>query len=391
MAKNNKAFEKTLLDSLISFREESVWAVDSNDLVLGDSKSPYWSMQFDSLSGGRQEGVDLLTIDNGLMSFCVVPTRGMGIYEAYCDDIRLGWDSPVDEIVNPAYIDLNADGGLGWLQGFNEFFVRCGMTKTGAPCELGPLHGRIANIPASTVAVRVELEKPYNITVYGVVRETAMYLHNLVLETEITTQPGANWIKVRDRVTNLSSNPDRMQMLYHINYGTPLLGDGAKLITPVESLYPRDPYPAKDVRGWNRYGVPGCKSNEQCMFMELKADRKGNTMQLLKNPQSDIGVVQSYAKKTLPYFTQWKQEGNFQDGYVTGLEPATNFPNSTVFEHKKRRYVNLKGGSSWNTEITMTVLQGRKEVAAAEKKIKAIQGRKKPEIHNSPDKRISVV
>lgn len=75
--------------------------------------------------------MDLLIVDNGVMKITLVPTRGMGIKEVKGADVRLGWDSPVKEVVNPAFIDLESRGGLGWLDGFNEMLVRCGYEWTG--------------------------------------------------------------------------------------------------------------------------------------------------------------------------------------------------------------------------------------------------------------------
>lgn len=59
--------------------------------------------------------MDLLIVDNGIMQITLVPTRGMGIYDVKSGNMRLGWESPVKEIVNPAYIDLESRNGLGWL------------------------------------------------------------------------------------------------------------------------------------------------------------------------------------------------------------------------------------------------------------------------------------
>ena len=44
-------------------------------------------------------------------------------------------ESPVEEIVHPKYIDLESRGGLGWLEGFNEWMVRCGLEFAGHPGE----------------------------------------------------------------------------------------------------------------------------------------------------------------------------------------------------------------------------------------------------------------
>ena len=86
----------------------------------------------------------------------------MSVYEVKQGDVRLGWNSPVEEIVHPKYIDLESRGGLGWLEGFNEWMVRCGLefaghpgedtftTNTGGEASMDlSLHGKIGNIPAA--------------------------------------------------------------------------------------------------------------------------------------------------------------------------------------------------------------------------------------------------
>jgi hypothetical protein len=56
-----------------------------------------------------------LIIDNGTMKLSVVPTRGMSVLQASVGDVRMGWDSPVKEVVNPAFIELNgAVARAGW-------------------------------------------------------------------------------------------------------------------------------------------------------------------------------------------------------------------------------------------------------------------------------------
>ena len=67
---------------------------------------------------------------------------------------------------NPEFVNLMSKGGLGWLEGFDELLVRCGLENNGAPYDVKTinsdgseshttfgLHGKIANIPASFVAV----------------------------------------------------------------------------------------------------------------------------------------------------------------------------------------------------------------------------------------------
>ena len=136
------------------------------ELALGPDdlgpKAPGCSMTKRVLQGGLRSGVDVVEVDNGLLRFVVVPTRGMGIRRAQCGDVRLGWDSPVRGPVHPALVRLDEPDGLGWLAGFDEMLVRCGLEYNGGP-EFHPsgilrygLHGRIANTPAHKVTLAVD-------------------------------------------------------------------------------------------------------------------------------------------------------------------------------------------------------------------------------------------
>ncbi|PPZ23581.1 DUF4432 domain-containing protein, partial [Escherichia coli] len=117
------------------------------------------------LHGGRQEGSKIITINsqNGL-KIVLSPSRGMDLLHVTGKNIRLGWDSPVKEVVNPNSINLESRNGLGWLEGFNEMMVRCGYEWTGHPVVdngmIYTLHGRAGNTPASKVVVDVSEKAP---------------------------------------------------------------------------------------------------------------------------------------------------------------------------------------------------------------------------------------
>jgi len=142
------AWERVLLDT---DKAAENWQINSHDLGLRPDKP--FSVRMRVLHGGRQEGVSIVDIDTGAMRISVVPTRGMNVLEAVAGDVRIGWQSPVSEVVNPAFIELNGRGGIGWLEGFNEMVTRCGYEWVGHPGVdhgvLLPLHGLAANIPAS--------------------------------------------------------------------------------------------------------------------------------------------------------------------------------------------------------------------------------------------------
>ena len=212
-----------------------------------------WSVRRQRLHGGKQDGVDLIAIDNGRMTITLVPTRGMGIMHVVSGDLRLGWDSPVREVVHPKYVNLEARGGLGWLEGFNEWMARCGLEWAGHPGQdrfinnVGEqaemtltLHGKVANTPAAEVEVIVEREPRPRIRVRGRVDERAFYGPKLELWTEVSTEPGSSTFRIEDALTNRGAFEQEFQILYHANYGPPLLGAGSCLAAAVRRVTRRN-------------------------------------------------------------------------------------------------------------------------------------------------------
>jgi hypothetical protein len=359
-----------------------------------------WSVHSYTLRGGLQEGVQVVEINNGKLHFAVLPTRGMGIWKGECGDISLGWDSPVKDPVNPAFINLEERGGLGWLKGFNEWFVRCGINSMGAPgvdtvldysgnafdVPL-TLHGRIANTPARAVSLEVTDEA---IILRGEVDETMMFGPALRLNTEIRTDLGSGAMTITDTVTNIGQNPHEHEMLYHINYGESLLENGARIVAPFKQVAPRDPRSAEGIKTFNKYGAPQTGFVEQAYFYDLAAKR-GNrdTVVMLRNAAGNQASVLRFSLKDFPYFTQWKNTAAKADGYVTGLEPATSYPNARRFEREKGRVIQLAGGESRTTAITIEVLDTKKAVNEVETEIRNLQKTVKGKVHLEPQSNFS--
>lgn len=342
-----------------------------------------WSVTKQVLRGGPSDGVDVIEVQNGDFRFSVSPTRGMGILEAWQGDFRLGWKSPVEGPVNPALVHLSDPSGLGWLEGFNEMLVRCGLEYNGGPefnsngTVLYSLHGRIANIPARKVEVSVDGQSGL-IAVSGIVDEGRLFGNKLRLASTISTQLGRSEIKVVDTVTNLSGEPGELELIYHTNFGVPLLGPGAKLVAPAVRVGAYDANSLRDIATWNQYGPETPGVAEGCYFIELAAAADGATQVVLRNAAGDRGISYKFNRKQLPYFTLWKNSQAAADGYATGLEPGTNLPNNKSFEKEKGRVIALAPGESRQFELTLEVLTGRDAVTAAEKAVADLQHGKPP-------------
>jgi Domain of unknown function (DUF4432) len=364
------------------------WSISSDEFG-GAAGGTRWRIVKRLLAGGRQEGVEVIEVDNGLMKFTVVPTRGFNVWTANVGDVRLGWDSPVTEIVHPQFVNLAERGGLGWLNGFGEWISRCGLESMGPPCKDGSqiytLHGRINYIPASYVEVRLESRPVPRIVLRGVVDESLMFGPQLRLTTEISTEIGKPALRFDDVVTNLSDSPQEMESLYHANFGPPVLGPGAQFIAPVKKVAPRDARAAENAMAdWNLYTGPHSPGyTEQVYLMELYADDAGMTEALLKSADGTKGALVSYDVRNLPFMTLWKNEAPSKAGYVTGMEPGTSFPFPKPVERAAGRIPRLNGGESYQTKVTFSALVSGEEVESAEGAIRRLQ-RADPQVQIAP-------
>lgn len=342
-----------------------------------------------TLHSGLSQGVNLLVIENDRCSVSIIPQRGMGIWKALAGGHEFGWNSPVRGPVHPCYVPVMEQSGLGFLDGFDELLTRCGLQSNGAP-EFDangrlkyPLHGRIANLPAYRLRLTIDPDAG-ELTVTGMVEESRFHFQKLRLATTITLNRGDSGIHIIDEVANFSASPAETQMLYHVNFGPPLLGEGARFIAPVKRIVPRNPHAAKGIDAWDVYPAPKPGTEESVYFFELFSDAASRTQTLLRSADSQLGVSMSWDTSTLPCFSLWKNPTAEADGYVTGVEPGTNFPNPRSFEGKHGRFMSLAPQASVRYDLTLDFLTSQEEVKSAEENVKAIAGGRKPEVATAP-------
>ena len=338
---------------------DSISTITNSDFHPNKQFASKWSITREYLKGGKQEGVELLTLNNGKLEITVIPTRGMGILDVTMDGIRLGWNSPVKEVVHPSHIDLESRGGLGWLEGFNEWMVRCGLefaghpgtdqflNNTGDPVTLDlTLHGKIQNIPASSYEILVDPEPPHRIRIRGTIYESFFYGPKLKLVAEISTIPGSDTFQISDQLTNESSSAQEFQLIYHGNYGSSILEEGATVYAPASSVTPMNENAAKNIDSWQNYLGPTKGFTEQVYLLEPLGDGNSSTMALLVNKDADRATSVRWNVSELPYLTIWKNTAAVEDGYVTGIEPATGFPFNRLIERKYGRVPKLSAGET---------------------------------------------
>jgi hypothetical protein len=277
------------------------------------------------LAEGFEDGVLAADVITGTgFQFTVLPSRGLDISSAsYCGR-SLAWRSAQGDR-HPAFYEPE---GLGWLRSFpGGLLTTCGLTWMGAPdtdegVALG-LHGRHSNAPASEVRTSGSWDGDnYILTVEGTVRESVVFGENVVLRRRITATMGESRLFLEDSVTNEGFAVTPHMILYHVNFGYPIVDDGASIVVPALTTEPRDEEALQGVERCLLVEQPVAGYKEKVYFHTVKPDASGEASVGVLNPQLDGGLMAyvRYRPEELPHLVEWKMMG--AGTYVVGLEPA---------------------------------------------------------------------
>ncbi len=317
------------------------------------------------LQEGPSAGVILVVLSNGEFEVTIVPSRGMNIYEARHQDDRLGWQSPVKNIIHPS---LSGAQSAGWGASFNELIARCGLRGNGPAFDddgqAYPQHGRISHIPAYDVTLEfswARQDKPASISVSGTMDEVRFLHHGLSLRAKVTLVAGKTDIELEDTLVNLLPQPVYSQLLYHVNIGPPVLTQGASLHLMEPDFVPRDNVAARAPGGWSKFGAPKAGFKERVYYNHLIT----RPCVVMHNAQQNKGVRLVYDEVSLPCLSVWVNTASEAEGYVVGIEPGTNFPNSQPEEKSTGRGVELPAYASQVFRLTLSYLSTEHQVTYA--------------------------
>jgi hypothetical protein len=342
------------------------------------------------LADGPERGVRLLEFRTGAgLSFRVALERGFDLLAADYRGIPIGWRSPVGPR-HPALASPEERRGWGFLRSFNGLLATCGLDHALAPATSSaeqylypgfsetdyPLHGRISQIPARLIGYGVRWEGE-ECTLYaeGEVAQMAVFGENLVLTRRIEAQLGGTTISVTDQVENRGFRPTPHMLLYHYNFGFPVLDEGAELFLPSRAIVHtvhRDLH-AQGV-GWRIQGPPAPDFSEQVYEHDVVAGPDGMAPAALVNPAlgaGGFGVRLDFDRTALPCLTQWQC---LQSGlYVLGIEPTTNHVPGRKFAQERGELITLRHGEMREYRTRLAVLDGPEAIAATRAEIERLQ------------------
>ncbi len=211
-----------------------------------------------------------------------------------------------------------------------------------------------------------------------------LFFPHLRLESTTILGRAPNTIELIDVVSNSGGQSAEVELLYHCNFGPPFAEPGSQFYLAAKQIVPRNPHAADGLANYAQYPEAKAGVPEQVFFFEPMRDTHGVATALLTNQQRTLACVQRF-HETLPWFTLWKNPGAFADGYVTGLEPGTDFPNNRKFERSKGRVIVLEPGESREFRMTLQFLDDADAISETIGQIEREQQKHPPKIHPQPD------
>ena len=318
------------------------------------------------LDNGAGRGTRIAWINTGTgLRFKVVIDRAMDIADTFYNEHSLAWLSH-SGITSAQPM---SDKSINWLKTFGGgLLVTCGLSHVGGPesDEFGErgIHGEISNIPAEIESIIQPdpISGKMDMSITGIIRQSQALGSRLELRRTISATLGKSVIHIHDQVVNRGNTDAAHMLLYHCNFGWPLIDEGTKILWN-GTWKPREGNPNKIFCEGNDFKkcMPPIDdhqgSNEEVAFIDPQADDDGFCTCGLENSKLGLRVNLKFQKKQLPCLTNWQHFGKGE--YVVGLEPGTNPPIGQSQARRQNELIQLLPGETRNYALEIELINNK--------------------------------
>lgn len=257
-----------------------------------------------TLEGGKEKGIDVIDCDNGKLRFLLNVSKACDVMQLYHEGQNTSFISKNGFTLREPPFGNRFEGGM---------LYTCGLDNVGGMRDGNPVHGSLHNIPAEIVRAECNYE---GIVVEAIIRDTALFGKNLVLRRRIYSAIGSESLRLEDTLVNEGYRTENYCVLYHVNFGYPLLDEGARIVADVAKCDPRTDWARENVATVCEITEPLPEQKETCYFLTFNQPRIS-----LVNDKLGKSVTLSYSGDTLPHFVEWKSMAC--GTYALGFEPTT--------------------------------------------------------------------
>ena len=276
-------------------------------------------VRLERVESGNGAGGRLIHVWNAAgLSFTVQPDKCLDLYDCSFCGANIAFHSKNGLSANSRFRPEMSEFFHYWSGGM---LATCGLGNAGSAdtsdsLDPQPVHGRIGYAAADALSMDAEWRgDDYALTVSGRMHESRLYGRNLELHRQIETTLFSPEIRITDTITNLTDAPEPVFLLYHFNFGYPLLDAESRFFGPKSNT---TEYSDVGDRAFARMHAPVDGAPQQTfLHRPLEA---GETTAGLFHPVRKLVAYLKYDTRALPYLLEWKCLKS-QD-YVLAIEPA---------------------------------------------------------------------
>lgn len=318
------------------------------------------------LDNGVGRGVRIAWIDTGTgFRYKIVLDRAMDIAEAFYNEHSLAWISHKG-VTGPQPMSLH---GADWLRNFGGgLLATCGLDHVGGPEQdaygTRGVHGEISNIAAEIIAIKQPNIAAGDMTmsITGIIRQHTIFGPCLTLKRTLSGTVGEANLQLHDEIINEGNQSVPFMILYHFNFGWPLVDEGTEIIWKGKYKVATDP--AITIH----HAIKKCPqpldlhlgSGESLIFIEPESINGEEILCGLWNAKKAFGVQISFNKSELPCLTNWQHFATNE--YVTGIEPGTHLPIGQKAARASNTLLFLKPGEIKNIHLQLRVIGGSNSI-----------------------------
>lgn len=329
------------------------------------------------LDNGPGRGTRVAWINTGTgLRYRVVIDRAMDIADAFYNQHSLAWLSHVG-ITSAQPI---SNHGIDWIKTFGGgLLTTCGLSHVGGPesDEYGDrgLHGGVSNLPAEIESIMQPdpLNGKMEMSISGTIKQTQVFGPSLELRRTISGVLGGAAINIHDEVLNAGNTPAPHMILYHFNFGWPLVDEKTDILWKGSWKSFESTSEVKIFREGNNFRQASgpldrhSGAGEDVGVIDPDADENGLCACGLYNRRLGIAVALQFNKGQLPWLSNWQHWGDRE--YVTGLEPGTNPPVGQSKARNEKSLILLAPREKRSYDIRLEVINSDHQIKEFLRKI----------------------
>lgn len=321
------------------------------------------------IDNGPGKGTRIAWVNTGTgLRFKVVLDRAMDIADTFYNQHSIAWLSHAG-ITRP---EPFSNMGFDWLKTFGGgLLTTCGLDHVGGPeaDNFGTrgLHGPISNLVAEVESIIQPdpLAGKMEMSITGKMKQTKVLGPSMELKRTISATLGEAVIRIQDEIINRGNMPAPHMLLYHFNFGWPLVNEGTHIIWKGD-WHTREGVTNKIFKEGNNFREcpqplqEHSGTGEEVAMIDINADSTGWCTCGLHNSSLGLALSLRFKKEQLPWLINWQHWGKGE--YVTGLEPSTNPLIGQAKARESQQLIFLQPNETRTYDLILNVMEKEADI-----------------------------